>query len=402
VSVPHSKRVKTQTDNSSLSKSLRNQHVQICLRQDIASKQGRLQSEVHYCHYCFEWVLSEEGWEEHCQRHLEALTSKRCGTITYSYTLIRPGYCPFCLGNEASLAAQRLESWSRDHKLWQHVNDHARERSWPIACPHPLCDVSLGDDTSLQFHLIDNHGFSRTRPGQADRSALQQSSLQDSPDEPSDRNARAGRKRRSENEGGTLCWMPPASFSATSLQKRARTIAPTISPSLISSLDEKPEIRSPCFGSTDAFPSFAEEWNSLDLDGIHSGLGPTGEPYESDTELEASPSGDIVSTDQSSSDDGLFSQFIRSSSPSCLSAATIGDDDGGATSAECSTITSTLPLTGRTTNRAGNGQNSQSGPRIRLRVQPPKPKITLRFTRPKANAYGKRNDKRGKRRVKRS
>ena len=103
----------------------------------------------------------------HCASHISSLTTKRCGTLSYYYTLFRPGYCPFLVGAETEAAARRLQSWSRDFDLWTHVNDEITGRRRPMSCPHPLCDVLLEDDRGLQFHFIDDHGFSRTRPGQA-------------------------------------------------------------------------------------------------------------------------------------------------------------------------------------------------------------------------------------------
>lgn len=67
----------------------------------------------------------------------------RCGTITYAHTLVCPVPCPFCLGDGRLPAYRRLESWTRDHKLWSHVNDHLEVQLWPLACPHTLCDTSI-------------------------------------------------------------------------------------------------------------------------------------------------------------------------------------------------------------------------------------------------------------------
>lgn len=90
------------------------------------------------------------------------LGSKRCGRITYCRTLVRPAYCPFCLGDASDSASQRLESWCRDHALWLHVDKHFQGCEWPRRCPHPLCDASLSDVLDLRFHFIDEHGLSRT------------------------------------------------------------------------------------------------------------------------------------------------------------------------------------------------------------------------------------------------
>ena len=43
---------------------------------------GHLQSSIHYCHYCFNWVISARR-EDHCQTHLGTHLSKNYETITY-------------------------------------------------------------------------------------------------------------------------------------------------------------------------------------------------------------------------------------------------------------------------------------------------------------------------------
>jgi hypothetical protein len=55
-------------------------------------------------------------------------------------------------------------SWTRDYKLWAHVNDHTGKCVWPRLCPHPLCDDVVTDDQALWQHLVDKHGLSRSRP----------------------------------------------------------------------------------------------------------------------------------------------------------------------------------------------------------------------------------------------
>ena len=127
---------------SSLPKSRRNQHVHVCVRRELASKLEQLQSDIHYCYQCFEWVVGEH-WNGHCQEHLSAITSKRCGSITYCHTLVRPGYCPFHLGDERLPASERWESWTRDRKLWIYLDKHiSKVKHWPSPCSHPLCELS--------------------------------------------------------------------------------------------------------------------------------------------------------------------------------------------------------------------------------------------------------------------
>ena len=150
-------------DGKSLPKNKRSDHIQNCVRQEMVKKLVRVPSEIRYCHLCFKWVVGDE-WEPHCALHLSSLTTKRCGTLSYCNTLVRPGYSPFRLGKKEESATYRLQSWSRDFDLWVHVNDEIEGRRWPILCPHPLCDILLIGDRDLQFHFIDDHGFSRTRP----------------------------------------------------------------------------------------------------------------------------------------------------------------------------------------------------------------------------------------------
>lgn len=190
------------------------------MRREIASKTERLQADVHYCHQCFNWVFGVEEWESHCLRHLQTLASKKCGTITYCHTLVRPGYCPFCLGEVAEPAGRRLESWCRDHALWKHIDLHLMGRSWPLVCPHPLCDTSLCTDKDLQFHFIDEHGLSRTRPTQYDDSAASLADL-----------AKKARSKRKFADGGELSWAPPEEFSPSDPAKKVRGSLSTIAPS---------------------------------------------------------------------------------------------------------------------------------------------------------------------------
>jgi hypothetical protein len=180
----------------------------------MASKLGRLQTEIHYCYHCFEWVVGEE-WEKHCQSHIQAMKSKKCGTIIYCYTLIRPGYCPCCLGNKGLPASQRLQSWIRDRKLWDHVNNHLERRHWPSPCPHPLCDVLY--ETALKFHFMDDHGFSRTHSGHARYRNLQQSRNQEPSAGPPHEKTNPDCKRKSFGEDNILQWIPIECSQATSI-----------------------------------------------------------------------------------------------------------------------------------------------------------------------------------------
>lgn len=136
-------------------------------------RSARCREPSRLARHCYQWTVGDKAdWDRHCQTHLSTLTSKKCGPITYCSTLIRLGYCPFCLRDDTLAASVCWQSWTRDHKLWKHVHDeHLKNRRWPSSCPHPLCDLSLDGEMGFEFHLVDDHGFSRTRPGRLTESS---------------------------------------------------------------------------------------------------------------------------------------------------------------------------------------------------------------------------------------
>lgn len=145
-------------DNSSLPQRSRNSHIHRCLRIEQANQNQRIRSQIHYCYHCFSWV-DREDWSDHCQFHLFSIRSKRCDSIIHKHTLIRPGYCPFCLGDDGLSAALRYDPWERDRELWDHVMQHINTSLWPRRCPHPLCAASFENLTSFRYHLHDDHSL---------------------------------------------------------------------------------------------------------------------------------------------------------------------------------------------------------------------------------------------------
>ena len=225
----------------SLPKSQRNHHIQSCVQWDMAHRLGYLKSDVHYCHQCFEWVIGRD-WEKHCQSHLAKMTTKRCGTTTYCHTLVRPGYCPFCIrGSDPSTSAcRRLESWTRDHKLWNHVEEHLSQSHWPRACPHPLCEKSFVNAEELRFHFVDEHGFSRARSVQVGKSTAPDPGEEGVKGKEDTRAARSSQKRKLSTATSNFEWVTPQSFDDTATTgqtqptqrytKRSRPTTTTIQP----------------------------------------------------------------------------------------------------------------------------------------------------------------------------
>ena len=112
---------------------------------------------AQYCYRCCKWCSTLDDWKEHCEWHLQNL-STRCEIYTYRHTLLAPGICPFCVGGCEFAPAKRFYQWTSSIRLWQHVDVHLKWVSWPMSCPHPLCKVTIGDRELFDYHLVDTHG----------------------------------------------------------------------------------------------------------------------------------------------------------------------------------------------------------------------------------------------------
>ena len=122
----------------SLEKPLRSSHIHTCLKIELAETLERQQSELQYCYFCYDWFVEEE-WDQHCKTHIKSISSRRCASITYCNTLFRPVFCPFCLSDKRLPASVRWRSWTKEAKMWNHLESHLEASLWPSACPHPLC-----------------------------------------------------------------------------------------------------------------------------------------------------------------------------------------------------------------------------------------------------------------------
>jgi hypothetical protein len=364
----------------------------------MASRLERLQSDIHYCYQCFDWVVGEE-WEPHCQSHLAGMATKRCGTTTYCHTLVRPGYCPFCIRETALPASKRLESWTRDHKLWSHVSEHLEECRWPRVCPHPLCDTSLKDAAALQYHLVDEHGFSRTCPVKPANMTALDSQDEKIPLDKDTQGARPSRKRKPSSCTRALEWMPSQSFHDTPAspeepsvcrrQKRPRRTPPAICPTVLS-LDEGLSDDHTAYNVTDSvmlshpyLPSIEDDDKCTDLD---CDLFPSNCTKPHDTIDSPEPEDDH--------DDTLFDRYLCSPSPlppsspddaaSEWSGLTLIDAERHQPRGSLELYTETLKSPAREgvleTEEARDHEDpgrACNGPLIRLRVS--QPKIMLRL-----------------------
>ena len=355
----------------------------------MATRLGHLLSEIHYCYLCFEWVIGED-WEPHCQAHLDAFTSKRCGTVTYCHTLVRPGYCPFCVRNTSLSAFDRLKTWSRDHKLWLHVkDDHLADCLWPLVCPDPRCGTTHGDSISFQYHLIDVHKFSRSRPTKGTSSTSEHSA---------DRITSVDSRRRKRPDNSVILgWTRPQSLVSMAIGQEERLPyrppkrnkqsrpAPTICPQVIMVDENMPQADRCEVESVTLFPpsplSIEDDDQCHDLECGQSPL------------YQTTRNGAIYPPKQADSDDSSnwdvpFELYLRSPSLSPppdratieLSKATLVDVGSGCGG----TVPSTNPSGDPALEYGLEGEMARNpdpccatgGPRIRLRVS--RPRITLR------------------------
>lgn len=296
-----------------------------------------------------------------------------------------------------------MNSWIRDRKLWEHMNAHMNEYSWPRACPHLLCELEaslqkitapqFGNDEELQFHLIDEHGFSRTRPGH-----------RDGPASATYESATLSRKRTLLNGDETLEWMSTRYFesapmledrlSPSSPRKRTREITPTISPPLLSTFATEGDERQIQISSRETVPAPAHILNDV---GLHDAeltpeLEQPGRQWVSTCD---SVGLDGETTDPDPDSETLFSLYLRSPSPTCTSVGEFSDCSSGTAvdpvSDEPLLTPSAELLSGaldpNTAEADGQSHVAAKPIRIRLRLKPPSErpqgnKIILRLKGP--------------------
>lgn len=136
--------------------SMQQRHVHACRKIEA---EARFRTTAVYCHLCFVWVMSDR-WLPHCQAHLASLDDD-CGPLSHCQLVLRPGFCPFCLGDVALDASARWKGWSTIELLSEHVtkNHHSNTSAWPQCCPHPNCFTRLDNFAGLADHFDQHHGL---------------------------------------------------------------------------------------------------------------------------------------------------------------------------------------------------------------------------------------------------
>jgi hypothetical protein len=351
------------SNGRSLPKRQRNTHIHNCLHKELACKLDRQPSELRYCFICFDWVV-EEKWDEHCQSHLDSITSKRCASITYCNTLVRPAFCPFCMSNSKLPASSRWQSWTRDILFWRHLESHLEEACWPSQCPHPLCNLQLDNEELFLFHLRDVHSLKTSQ------------CLLKRRQEAGDSKTVVGNRKR-QTAGPIKVDLSMEQFPRQPLHRKAFDEFQIISPHILSEVSVK-------YDALSDLPDLPELTYS----------GPTTPPGTDIDALDAGAPEDSKGLPETNSDEDelsdLFSQFVRFPSPPCSSAKGTGDDSNGSTQTvsprEVCLFTEesySADLIDDDAAKSTADSVKVVKPRITLRIKPPseskpKPKIMLR------------------------
>ncbi|KIW35978.1 uncharacterized protein PV06_11714 [Exophiala oligosperma] len=136
-------------------------HVYRC-RKAAAKKIGQFQE---FCFPCSRWFCSLASWKHHAAEHLQPSEELgplplKCNIAQFRHTLLRPGFCPECLGDKDAAPDARFRQYTNASEWKMHVRHHMslRERGrW--ACSHPRCTDLAAKATweELFEHLADIH-----------------------------------------------------------------------------------------------------------------------------------------------------------------------------------------------------------------------------------------------------
>ena len=359
----------------------------------------------------FDWFVEEE-WDQHCLNHLQSITSKRCGSITHYHTLFRPAFCPFCISDNKLPASSRWTSWTREAKLWSHLESHLESSRWPLECPHPLCSLQLHDETLFLYHLSDVHSL-RMSPNMKKCQPIGCNSkplINWTPDKASHKRKRQATDgldpRPLKRTKGPLQikwgnkWPLNQSLNRKSPDQAQAMLSPgsfkaSITQAASNDLQDLPQLTY----SESMSPPDTDELQPMDDLSLNQGV--------LQKELHSEPKWlrDLPETHTPGQkfplpgEDALFSQYLRSQSPSYFSAQDIGDNYNSNEGIHSPTITPTDICLGaeEDSNPAALIDQNTATPenipvktnklRITLRIrQPkpePKPKVLLRLSQPK-------------------
>lgn len=81
-----------------------------------------------------------------------------CSALIHEGLLIKPGLCPFCLGNASLPAHKRFQPFQTSHAVIVHIHtEHVHDLPWPSKCPHPSCFTQKMNRDEYHVHMIVKH-----------------------------------------------------------------------------------------------------------------------------------------------------------------------------------------------------------------------------------------------------
>jgi hypothetical protein len=95
-------------------------------------------AQLNYCYKCFAFYTVKE-WEDYYYMHIKNSMSRWCKIITYYYTLIQLGYCPFYLSNESLSPSDHIRSWKRSNELRSHIINDMKMMCRKYVCSYLMC-----------------------------------------------------------------------------------------------------------------------------------------------------------------------------------------------------------------------------------------------------------------------
>ncbi|KAJ5318323.1 hypothetical protein N7476_004743 [Penicillium atrosanguineum] len=148
-------------DIKCLKKSARSAHIHTCVRREIAFDLQVSESQLKFCYECMKWLQAIQ-WQDHCSSHIQSWNTQHCEVIVYRHTVIRPGYCPFCLWNKDLADEDRLHQWLKSGNLKQHIEEkHMLRDQWYGAKPSCGCGQAFVNERDLRHHLHDIHKLNK-------------------------------------------------------------------------------------------------------------------------------------------------------------------------------------------------------------------------------------------------
>jgi hypothetical protein len=165
---------RTTANSFSVDIQYRSEHILQCRRksfhaapyQQRYTNGRRAHRRVHNtCYLCVKWFHTDTDWKAQCESHLNGL-QPRCGLLTFRFTLVAPGFCPFCLGDDTKQPDERFQQWRTKATLLTHINAHLAKigPSEPIRCPHPCCENRCYSGlVKLRHHFFNAHSIDEPR-----------------------------------------------------------------------------------------------------------------------------------------------------------------------------------------------------------------------------------------------